>query len=308
MSREMDDVLAGETNVKEIVEEKEIDTEEITIDKIDAEEIVETAEEKFDKAKKAKNTAEKALRINNAKQNKKEESNLIILFEDNHIIVVLKPQNVPSQEDSSGDKDMLNMVKDYIKVKYDKPGNVFVGLVHRLDRPTGGIMVFAKTSKAAARLAEQMQTGDFDKRYFAITVGTPREKQARLVDFLVKDEKNNIVKRYPSKVEDSKKAELDYKVLQSTSQIALLDIHLITGRSHQARVQLATIGTPIFGDAKYGGDALAKGHNLALFSYQLSFLHPITKENMVFKVFPPTDIVPWKYFAIEKHMNIVKPQ
>ena len=236
-----------------------------------------------------------------------EYTDLKILYEDNHIIVVLKPQNVPSQEDSSGDKDMLTLVKEYIKIKYDKPGNVFVGLVHRLDRPTGGVMVFAKTSKAAERLCAQIVSGEFTKRYFAITVGTPRDRQARLTDYLVKDEKENIVRRVPAKIEGAKQAVLDYKVLDALDEIALLDIHLITGRSHQARVQLQNMGTPIFGDAKYGGDTLAKGHNLALWARELSFLHPTSKERLVFKVFPPTDDVPWKYFPIEKFMNIVKP-
>jgi 23S rRNA pseudouridine1911/1915/1917 synthase len=233
---------------------------------------------------------------------------LNILFEDNHVIVVLKPQNIPSQEDSSGDRDMLTIIKDYIKEKYAKPGNVFIGLVHRLDRPTGGVMVFAKTGKAAQRLCAQMESGEFDKRYFAVVVGTPREARARLSDYLVKDEKNNIVKRAHSKVEGSKLAELDYKVLQTAEQISLIDINLITGRSHQARVQMAGIGTPVFGDSKYGGDTLAKGHKLALWAYRLSFVHPVSKDVMVFKVFPPSEEVPWKYFAIEKFMNIVKPK
>ncbi len=235
------------------------------------------------------------------------EEELKILYEDNHIIVLVKPQNIPTQADESKDKDLLTMVKEYLKIKYNKPGNVYAGLVHRLDRPTGGVMVFAKTSKAAERLCNQIKEGDFDKRYFAVTVGTPKEKQARLTDFLLKDEENNIVRRFPAMVEGSKKAELDYKVLVSNDQIALVDINLLTGRSHQARVQLAGIGTPIFGDAKYGGDVLAKGHKLALWAYQLTFLHPVSQTTLVFKVFPPTEETPWKYFAVEKFMNIVKP-
>ncbi len=232
---------------------------------------------------------------------------LKILYEDNHIIVVLKPQNIPTQADSSGDKDMLTYVKEYVKEKYGKPGNVYIGLVHRLDRPTGGVMVFAKTSKAAERLCAQIVSGEFEKKYFAVTVGAPRDRQARLTDYLIKDEKENIVRRVPAKIDGAKKAELDYKVLDISGEVALVDIKLITGRSHQARVQLAGAGAPIFGDAKYGGDTLAKGHKLALWAYKLSFLHPTTKERLVFKVFPPDDEVPWKFFPIEKFMDVVKP-
>lgn len=236
-----------------------------------------------------------------------EQQQLIILYEDNHLIVVVKPQNVPTQADSTGDKDLLTMIKDYLKEKYNKPGNAYAGLVHRLDRPTGGVMVFAKTSKAAGRLCEQIQSGEFEKKYLAVTVGTPRDRQQRLVNYLVKDEANNVVRIVPSKVEGAKKAELDYKVLEAQQQIALLDIRLITGRSHQARVQCAGLGTPIFGDVKYGGDTLAKGHNLALWAYELRFSHPVTAQTMVFKVFPPTDKTPWKYFAIEKYINVSRP-
>lgn len=234
-------------------------------------------------------------------------NDLIILYEDNHLIVVVKEQNVPTQEDSSKDKDLLNMVKDYIKEKYNKPGNVYVGLVHRLDRPTGGVMVFAKTSKAAARLCEQIKDGRFEKRYLAVTVGTPRDKQARVEDYLLKDTANNIVKRLPAKVEGAKKAILDYKVLENTSQIALVEITLITGRTHQARVQMAGLGTPIFGDAKYGGDTLAKGAKLSLWAYNLSFKHPVSEETLTFRVFPPKETSPWKYLAVERYANIVKP-
>lgn len=223
------------------------------------------------------------------------------------MIVVVKPQNVPTQEDSSGDKDMLNIVKDYIKHKYNKPGNAWVGLVHRLDRPTGGVMVFAKNSKSAERLCEQIREGDFQKKYLAVTVGCPSQPQARLSDYLVKDEANNLVKVVVAKTDDAKLAELDYKVLENAEKIALVDIKLLTGRSHQARVQLANMGTPIFGDVKYGGDTLAKGHNLALWAYELTLLHPITKMCMVFKVFPPTDMVPWKHFKIDKYINTARP-
>lgn len=233
---------------------------------------------------------------------------LTILYEDNHLIVVLKPQNVPSQGDSTGDKDLLSMVKDYIKETYDKKGEAFAGLVHRLDRPTGGVMVFAKTSKAAARLSEQIKDGSFEKRYLAVVVGTPRDRQARLSDYLFKDEKNNTVKVVPAAIEGAKRAELVYKVLETTPKLTLVDIKLLTGRSHQARVQMQHIGTPIFGDVRYGGDTLAKGHNLALWAYELRFYHPVTKLPMVFVAYPPLDKTPWKFFEIERHVNVVAPR
>ena len=233
---------------------------------------------------------------------------LTILYEDNHLIVVLKPQNVPSQGDSTGDKDLLSMVKDYIKETYDKKGAAFAGLVHRLDRPTGGVMVFAKTSKAAARLSEQIKGGSFEKRYLSVVVGTPRDRQARLSDYLFKDEKNNTVKVVPAAIEGAKRAELVYKVLETTPKLTLVDIKLLTGRSHQARVQMQHIGTPIFGDVRYGGDTLAKGHNLALWAYELRFYHPVTKLPMVFVAYPPLDKTPWKFFEIERHVNVVAPR
>lgn len=224
---------------------------------------------------------------------------LNVVYEDNHIIVVIKPQNIPTQEDESHDKDLLTMVKEYIKVKENKPGNVFVGLVHRLDRPTGGIMVFAKTSKAASRLTQEMHTGDFKKRYLTIVVGNPREKRAKLVNYLLKNARTNTVQVVPELTTNAKRAELDYIVLDEKEKVSLLDVNLTTGRSHQIRVQLKNIGCPVYGDVKYGGDKLAKGHNLALWAYELKFVHPTTKENMTFKCYPPEDITPWNVFNLD---------
>ncbi len=236
------------------------------------------------------------------------ENEPVILYEDNQIIVAVKPHNVPTQEDSSGDPDFLNIIKEYVKIKYNKPGNAFIGLVHRLDRPTGGVMVFARNSKAAERLTKQIQAGEMTKKYLAVTVGTPRDMRARLGDWLVKNEKENTVTVSVAKVEGAKFAELDYKVLEYNSKVALLDVNLYTGRSHQIRAQLANIGNPVFGDAKYGGDTIAKGYNLALWAYQLTFSHPTTKQTMVFKVFPPLEKNPWKLFQVEKYINTVKPE
>ena len=168
-------------------------------------------------------------------------------------------------------------------------------------------MVFARTSKAAARLQEQMKNGLFEKKYLAVTVGTPRDRQGRLSQYLVKDEKNNMVRVVPTALEGAKKAELEYKVLEIAGPVSLVDIKLITGRSHQARVQMQSMGTPIFGDARYGGDTLAKGHNLALWAYELRFYHPVNKNPFVFKVFPPLDETPWNVFPVESHINVSRP-
>lgn len=224
---------------------------------------------------------------------------LNVVYEDNHIIVVIKPQNIPTQEDESKDKDLLTMVKEYIKEKENKPGNVYVGLVHRLDRPTGGVMVFAKTSKSASRLTQEMHTDDFKKRYLAVVVGKPKESRGRLVNFLLKNPRTNTVQIVPELTTNAKRAELTYEVLDAKEKVSLVDIQLLTGRSHQIRVQMKNIGCPVYGDVKYGGDSLAKGHNLALWAYELKFVHPTTKENMTFKCYPPEDIIPWKVFNLD---------
>jgi len=232
---------------------------------------------------------------------------MIILHEDNHIIVVVKPQGVPSQADSSGDSDMLSQVREYIRVKYNKPGNVFAGLVHRLDRPTGGVMVFAKTSKAAARLSEQISKGQMVKKYFAVVIGCPLDRGGKLRHYLTKDTANNIVTAHNAAIAGSRAAELEYRILEDGGSSSLVDIRLITGRSHQIRAQMQKIGHPVFGDVKYGGDTLAKGHNLALWAYELQFAHPTKGVTMVYKVFPPVDNVPWKHFGIDRHMGASKP-
>ena len=228
---------------------------------------------------------------------------LVILHEDNHIIVVLKPQNVPSCEDESKDKDMLTVIKEYIKVKNNKPGNVYVGLVHRLDRPTGGVMVFAKSSKAASRLSEQMKTGDFEKKYYTVLVGTPRESKATLTNYMKKNPINNMVYVCPQTVEGAKFAELEYRVIQEVGGYSFTEVKLHTGRTHQIRVQMAHMGTPVFGDMRYGGENAKKG-KLALWAYCLSFLHPITKERMRFLAYPPEEETPWKAFSLEKAVEI----
>jgi len=232
----------------------------------------------------------------------------VIVFEDNHIIVGIKPHNVPTQEDQTGDLDFLNIVKNYIKTKYDKPGNAFVGLLHRLDRPTGGLMIFAKTSKAAGRLSQQIKNGEVDKRYLAVVVGSPKFRADRLTNYLKKDEKANIVKLCTALEEGAKKAILDYKVLETNSDLSppmsLVDINLLTGRSHQIRVQMQNLGHSLIGDTKYG---TIKAKNLALWAYELRCTHPVTKQSMRFVAYPPIDHLPWKLFNVDKYINVYKP-
>jgi 23S rRNA pseudouridine1911/1915/1917 synthase len=228
---------------------------------------------------------------------------LIILHEDNHVIVVLKPQNVPSCEDESKDKDLLTVIKEYIKIKSNKPGNVYVGLVHRLDRPTGGVMVYAKSSKAAARLSEQMKTGDFEKKYYTVLVGSPREKKATLTNYMKKNPINNMVYVCPQTVEGAKFAELEYKVIEEKGGLSFTEVTLHTGRSHQIRVQMSNISTPVYGDMRYGGENAKKG-KLALWATSLAFTHPVSKERLCFKVEPPKDLLPWKNFDTSKAVDL----
>ena len=222
-----------------------------------------------------------------------------VVFEDNHVLVVIKPQNVPSQADESKDKDMLTLCKEYLKEKYNKPGEAYCGLVHRLDRPTGGLMVFAKTSKCAERLSKQIREGETQKEYLTVVVGKPKYETDYLINYLKKDEKNNVVTVVPQLETGAKKAELVYKVLDKTDKLSLVKCNLLTGRSHQIRVQMKNINCPVFGDVKYGGDIL-KGWNLALWSYKLCFKHPITNQTLTFVCYPPEDEMPWKYFNFAK--------
>ena len=218
---------------------------------------------------------------------------LNVLYEDNHIIVVEKIINIPSQGDKTGDIDMLSIIKDYIKQKFSKPGNVYLGLVHRLDRPVGGVMVFAKTSKAAARLSEQVRNNTFQKSYLVIANGKMPKENEVLEDYLLKNEKNNMSKVVQKGTKNSKLAILDYKVLKFDSELNLsvLKVNLHTGRHHQIRVQLSSRNHSIYGDQKYGGRG--HGKQICLWAYKLSFEHPISKEKMTFQVLPQK-IGSWK--------------
>lgn len=226
---------------------------------------------------------------------------LNVLYEDNQIIVVLKPQNIPTQSDVSGSEDMLSLVKKYVKEKYQKEGEAFIGLVHRLDRPTGGVMVFARNSKSAKRLTEQFKNHTTEKIYYAVTTKVVREKSKTLVNYLEKNERENIVKVVPMLSSGAKKAELTYRELENNGQMSLLEVKILTGRSHQIRVQLSTLGYPLYGDGKYGKNKDVATKNLGLWAGKLSFIHPTTKEKMVFMACPDTEKEPWKNFRMEKY-------
>ncbi len=201
-----------------------------------------------------------------------------ILYEDNHLLVVEKPINVLVQADNTGDKDLLSMLKEYLKEKYQKPGNVYLGLVHRLDRVVGGVMVFAKTSKAAARLTKQVQNHELKKVYYAVVCGT-LEGRGKLENYLLKDEKSNT-----SFVDNRGKLSiLNYEAIATKENFTLVKIDLKTGRHHQIRVQFSHLGYPLYGDARYN-KGYKKGEQIALFAKELSFYHPVTKEYLTFSL------------------------
>lgn len=212
--------------------------------------------------------------------------NLQILHEDNHIIVVNKRIGDIVQGDKTGDKPLSEVVKEYIKEKYNKPGEVFLGVVHRLDRPTTGIVVFARTSKALTRLNELFSNRETQKTYLAIVKNKPEKEQDTLVHFLKRNEKNNTSKAHTKEVPESKKASLDYKIIKTLDNYFALEINLHTGRHHQIRAQLAAIGCPIKGDLKYGFDRSNPDGGIDLHARRLVFIHPVSKE--VLEIIAPT--------------------
>lgn len=218
---------------------------------------------------------------------------LNVLYEDNHIIVVVKPVNVPSQQDKTNDIDMLTIIKQYLKEKYNKPGNVYLGLIHRLDRPVGGVMVFAKTSKAAARLSESVRNKEFNKCYLVIADGKFEQNKGFFEDYLLKNEKTNTSKVVKEGTKNAKFARLEYEVVKYNEEINLsvLKVKLDTGRHHQIRLQLASRNHSICGDQKYG--TRGRGKQISLWAYKLEFPHPITKEIMSFEQ-EPEHIGSWK--------------
>ena len=218
------------------------------------------------------------------------------------MIVVEKPVNIPSQADKTGDVDMLSIVKHYLKEKYQKPGEVYLGLIHRLDRPVGGVMVFAKTSKAAARLSEQVRTKQFEKQYLVVVDGKMEQEKGILEDYLLKNERNNISKVVKEGTKNAKLASLDYEVLKYAEdiQLSVVKVNLHTGRHHQIRVQFASRGHSLYADQKYG--TRGRGKQIALWAYKLSFYHPISKQKLTFQVLPKM-IGTWKILEdIEKEV------
>lgn len=223
--------------------------------------------------------------------------NLQVLFEDNHIIVINKRVGDIVQGDKTGDKPLSEVVKEFLKEKYNKPGEVFLGVVHRLDRPTSGIVLFAKTSKALTRLNELFKIREAQKIYWALVKNKPEKTQATLTHFLKRNPKNNTSKAHSKEVPDSKKSILDYKIIKSLDNYHLLEIELHTGRHHQIRSQLSAIGSPIKGDLKYGFDRSNPDGGIHLHARKLSFIHPVSKEKIEITA-PLPDEKLWK--SIEK--------
>lgn len=215
-----------------------------------------------------------------------------ILYEDNHLLIVEKPVNIPVQADESKDLDLLNLLKQDIKVRYQKPGNVYLGLVHRLDRPVGGAIVFAKTSKAASRLSNELRKQAVEREYITVVRGKIKKSSGKLEDFLLKDRQKNIVQVTRSSVKEAKKAVLHYTVEASGNGLSRVRVKLQTGRPHQIRVQLAHAGFPIYGDQKYGQQVNRPGEQIALWAERLSVQHPTKDEMITVHSVPPKEY-PW---------------
>lgn len=221
---------------------------------------------------------------------------MIPVYEDNHIIIVYKSSGEIVQGDKTGDEPLSETVKKYIKEKYQKPGNVFLGVVHRLDRPVSGLVVFAKTSKALTRLNQMFRDGEVHKTYWAITKDAPKESEGMLTDWLVRNEKQNKSYAYNHEVPNSKKAILQYKVIAHTDNYNLLEINLMTGRHHQIRCQLANMGCPIKGDLKYGAKRSNPDGSISLLSHHVELAHPVSKELISIDSPVPDDNL-WKALA-----------
>ncbi|MEJ8778838.1 RluA family pseudouridine synthase [Pseudogracilibacillus sp. ICA-222130] len=222
-----------------------------------------------------------------------------ILYEDNHLLIVEKPINIPVQEDRTKDEDLLTILKKFIKQRDEKPGNVYLSLIHRLDRPVGGAIVFAKTSKAASRLSDQLRRRTIERKYLAVVRGEIKQKEAKLVDYLWKDTKKNIVSIVSKHKHGAKQAILTYKVLETNKKLSLLEVELETGRPHQIRVQLNGTGHPLYGDQKYGQHVNKVGEQIALWAYELTLTHPTTKQVITVHSFPK-ETYPWSEWSYIK--------
>ncbi|WP_163444669.1 RluA family pseudouridine synthase [Flavobacterium columnare] len=220
-------------------------------------------------------------------------NNLAVLYEDNHIIIVNKRVGDIVQGDKTGDKPLSDVVKEYLKEKYNKPGEVFLGVVHRLDRPTTGIVLFAKTSKALSRINDLFKNRETQKTYWAIVKNKPSQKEATLIHYLKRNPQKNTSKAHLKEVADSKKAILDYKIIKELNNYFVLEVSLHTGRHHQIRSQLSAIGCPIKGDLKYGFDRSNKDGGIHLHARKLQLIHPVSKEIISVTAPVPDDII-WK--------------
>ena len=220
-----------------------------------------------------------------------DKSNLQILHEDNHLIVINKRVGDIVQGDKTGDKPLSDVVKEYIKDKYNKPGEVFLGVVHRLDRPTTGIVVFARTSKALTRMNELFSNRETQKTYWAVVKNKPLKSEDKLIHFLKRNEKNNSSKAHLKEVSESKLASLDYKIISELTNYFALEINLHTGRHHQIRAQLSAIGSPIKGDLKYGFDRSNSDGGIHLHARKLVFTHPVSKENIIITAPTPNEVI-----------------
>ena len=212
-----------------------------------------------------------------------------VVYEDNHIIIVYKESGEIVQGDKTGDRPLSDIVKDYIKEKYQKPGAVFLGVVHRLDRPVSGLVVFARTSKALSRLNKMFAEGEVHKTYWAITKNAPRSSEGTLTHWLVRNEKQNKSYAYDNEKPNAKKAILEYRVLSHSDNYSLLEVRLMTGRHHQIRCQLAAIGCPIKGDLKYGAPRSNPDGSISLLSRRVEFVHPVSKETIIAEAPLPHD-------------------
>ncbi|WP_330441773.1 RluA family pseudouridine synthase [Flavobacterium sp. C4GT6] len=217
--------------------------------------------------------------------------NLDILYEDNHIIVVNKRVGDIVQGDKTGDKPLSDVVKEYLKEKYNKAGNVYLGVVHRLDRPTTGIVLFARTSKALPRLNDLFKNRETQKTYWAVVKNKPEKETDTLVHYLKRNEKSNTSRAHTKEVPNSKKASLDYTIIKALNNYYVLEVNLHTGRHHQIRSQLSAIGSPIKGDLKYGFDRSNPDGGIHLHARKLEFVHPVTKEHLVITAPVPNDTI-----------------
>jgi len=219
--------------------------------------------------------------------------NLQVLFEDNHIIIINKRSGDITQGDKTGDKPLSDVVKEYVKEKYNKTGNVYLGVVHRLDRPTSGAIIFARTSKALERLNKMLRDKQINKTYWAVVKNHPKKEKDTLLNFLKKNPKNNKSSVFSKEITDSKKAVLHYQVIKKLDNYTLLEVDLETGRHHQIRAQLAAIGFPIKGDLKYGFNRSNKDGSIHLHARKIEFIHPVSKEKIIVTAPTPNEVI-WR--------------